>query len=132
MAAPADLSKLRIDRNAPAAPLRKAILRNLALFALAIVVIVAGAAIVRARSVPVVQVVTASAGSGSGAVAGATTSVTANGYVVARTKASVSAKTAGRLAYLGVSEGSFVQRGQVIARLDNADYAATVLSEVFL
>jgi len=31
--------------------------------------------------------------------------VTANGYVVARTKASVSAKIAGRLAFLGVSEG---------------------------
>jgi RND family efflux transporter MFP subunit len=50
--------------------------------------------------------------------------VTANGYVVARTKASVSAKTAGRLAFLGVSEGSMVRRGEVIARLDNADFLA--------
>jgi RND family efflux transporter MFP subunit len=52
--------------------------------------------------------------------------VTANGYVVARTKASVSAKTAGRLAFLGVSEGSFVRQGTVIARLDNADFQAAV------
>jgi HlyD family secretion protein len=43
---------------------------------------------------------------------------------VARTKASVSAKTAGRLAFLGVSEGSFVRQGDVIARLDNADLQA--------
>jgi RND family efflux transporter MFP subunit len=45
---------------------------------------------------------------------------------VARTKASVSAKTAGRLAFLGVSEGSYVHRGEVIARLDNADLQASV------
>jgi len=45
---------------------------------------------------------------------------------VARTKASVSAKTAGRLAFLGVSEGSYVKRGSVIARLDNADLQAAV------
>jgi RND family efflux transporter MFP subunit len=56
----------------------------------------------------------------------AATSVTANGYVVARTRASVSSKVPGRLAYLGVSEGSPVRRGQVIARLENADYQAQV------
>ena len=79
----------------------------------------------RARGVPVIQVVTASAGTGGGAAGGAT-SVTANGYVVARTKASVSAKTAGRLTFPGVSEGSHVTQGEVIARLDNADYQAAV------
>ena len=50
----------------------------------------------------------------------------ANGYVVARTKAAVSAKIPGRLAMLNVSEGSRVEKGAVIARLDNADYAAAV------
>jgi RND family efflux transporter MFP subunit len=38
----------------------------------------------------------------------------------------VSAKIPGRLAFLAVSEGSSVQQGEVIARLDNADYAAAV------
>jgi RND family efflux transporter MFP subunit len=71
-------------------------------------------------------VVASASSTGGGAGAGGATSVTANGYVVARTKASVSAKIAGRLAYLGVSEGSHVQRGEVIARLDNADYDAAV------
>jgi RND family efflux transporter MFP subunit len=33
---------------------------------------------------------------------------------------------AGRLAYLGVSEGSLVRQGEVIARLENADYEAQV------
>src|SRR5436190_1216135 len=80
----------------------------------------------RARAVPTVKVLTVSASSGSGTPSAGATSVTANGYVVARTKASVSAKTAGRLAYLGVSEGSMVTRGQIIARLDNADFQAAV------
>jgi HlyD family secretion protein len=128
MAAPADLSKLRIDRGAPSAPVGKAFMRNLILFAAAVVVIGATVAIMRARAVPTVQVLTvsASSGGGRGAPSAGTTSVTANGYVVARTKASVSAKTAGRLAYLGVSEGSIVRRGQIIARLDNADFQAAV------
>jgi RND family efflux transporter MFP subunit len=129
MAVPADLSKLRIDRDVQApAPVRKALVRNVALFVGALMIVAATVTFLRVRSVPTVQVVTASAGSGTGGGSGAagTTSVTANGYVVARTKASVSAKTAGRLTYLGVSEGSFVRRGAVIARLDNADYQATV------
>lgn len=125
MTTPADLSRLRINRDAPSAPEKKALVRNIALFLVTIVVVVAAVMFMRARGVPVIQVVTASAGTGGGAAGGAT-SVTANGYVVARTKASVSAKTAGRLTFLGVSEGSHVTQGEVIARLDNADYQAAV------
>jgi RND family efflux transporter MFP subunit len=127
MAAPADLSKLRINRDAPPPAVRKAVIRNFVL--LAAVVVVGGGVVlaIKARSVPVVQVATVSVSTGGGSAAsGGATSVTANGYVVARTKASVSAKTAGRLAFLGVSEGSFVHQGDVIARLDNADYQAAV------
>ena len=128
MAGPADLSKLRIDRDTSAAPVRTVFVRNLVLFAAAVVLVAVTVVVLRARSVPVVQTMTADAntGIGSGATSSGATSVTANGYVVARTKASVSAKTAGRLAYLGVSEGSFVRRGDVIARLENADYQAGV------
>jgi RND family efflux transporter MFP subunit len=128
MTAPADLSKLRINRDAPSGPEKKALTRNLLLFLGAIIVVAVTIAMFRGRAVPEVQVVTVSAsvGNGSSGGAGGATSVTANGYVVARTKASVSAKIAGRLAYLGVSEGSVVRRGDVIARLDNADYQATV------
>src|SRR5215207_302083 len=119
MAAPADLSKLRIDRSTPPAPVRRALTRNLVIFGVALILVAATAVTLRARAVPTVQVVTATAsGASGGASAGGATSVTANGYVVARTKASVSAKTAGRLAFLGVSEGSVVRRGDVIARLD--------------
>jgi RND family efflux transporter MFP subunit len=122
----ADLSKLRINRDQPPPGVRKALIRNLILLIIAIAVIGGGVLYLKASSVPSVQVVTVSAGGGAGAAATGATSVTANGYVVARTKASVSAKTAGRLAFLGVSEGSFVHAGDIIARLDNADYQAGV------
>jgi RND family efflux transporter MFP subunit len=126
MAAPADLSKLRINRDAPPAPVQSALRRNLILFGAALVVVAVTGYLLKSRAVPVVQVATATVGGGGGSSGGGATTVTANGYVVARTKASVSAKTAGRLAFLGVSEGSYVNRGQVIARLDNADFQASV------
>jgi RND family efflux transporter MFP subunit len=126
MAAPADLSKLRIDRGAPPAPVKRALGRNLIIFAVAVVVVAVTMIVLRARAVPTAQVATAAASGGAAGGAAGATSVTANGYVVARTKASVSAKTAGRLAYLGVSEGSYVHRGEIIARLDNADFQAAV------
>ncbi|MDB4883686.1 MAG: efflux transporter, family, subunit [Gemmatimonadetes bacterium] len=125
MTAPPDLSKLRINRDAPAAPVRRALGRNVVIFGAALVVIAATAFTLKSRAVPTVQVATAATSGSAGSAVGAT-SVTANGYVVARTKASVSAKTAGRLAFLGVSEGSYVRRGDVIARLDNADFQAGV------
>src|SRR5512144_2086049 len=121
---PHDLGKLHIDRDAPPA-VRRAFTRNLVLAAAAIALV--GGVLLFARrggAVPV-QVVVATATSGSGGAPG-NASVTANGYVVARTRASVSSKVAGRLAYLSVSEGSFVKRDQVIARLENADYQAQV------
>jgi HlyD family secretion protein len=124
---PPDLSKLRINRGAPSPPLRRALKRNLVLL-LGAIIIFGGAFVVlgRGRAVPVQTAVAVpiSGASGSGSGAGAGTSVTANGYVVARTRASVSAKLAGRIAELRVSEGSTLKRGEVIARLDNADYQA--------
>ena len=82
----------------------------------------------RGRSgVPVQTVVATPVSSGGGGAAEAgSVSVTANGYVVARTRASVAAKVPGRLASLAVDEGTAVRRGEVIARLENADYDAAV------
>jgi len=127
-----DLAKLRIDRDEPPPGLRRALWRNLVV-ALIGVGLVAGLIVFlrgnRAAPVQVFPVTLGASGrggaSGAGAGAGAT-SVTANGYVVARTRASVSAKLAGRLAELKVSEGSFVRQGEVIARLESADYQAQV------
>ena len=124
-----DLSKLRIDRDTPPPGVRRAVIRNGIfagiVFGLAAVVFL----VLRQRSIVPVQtiVVTASADPGAkGGSPGAATSVTANGYVVARTRAAVSSKVPGRLAYLGLSEGSHVNDGEVIARLENGDYEAQV------
>lgn len=123
-----DLGKLRIDRDTPPPGVRRAVMRN-AIFAVIVFGLVAVVLFVlRQRSTVVVQtiVATASADPGAKGNAGGATSVTANGYVVARTRAAVSSKVPGRLAYLGVSEGSFVNNGDIIARLENGDYQAQV------
>jgi RND family efflux transporter MFP subunit len=119
-----DLSKLIIRRDTPPPAVRRALVRSIALAVIAVVIIGTVALVLRAGNVPEVQVAVASAAGASGGGGGA--SVTANGYVVARTRASVSSKIPGRLAALNVSEGSFVRAGEVIARLDNADYQAGV------
>ena len=137
MAAPQhDLSKLRIDRDTPPPGVKRAVVRN-AIFAAVFFGLGAAVYVVmQRRSVPVVQTVVAAApdpgaggaggANGGNGGSGGNASVTANGYVVARTRAAVSSKVPGRLAYLGVTEGSFVERGQLIARLENADYDAQV------
>src|SRR6185503_5367761 len=117
------------NRDDPPPAVKRALGRVLWITGAAILVFAVVLLVARRGGAVPVQVVTVSAttggtgavGGGSGAVA-----VVANGYVVARTKAAVSAKIPGRRAVLSVSEGSVVQKGQIIARLDNADYAAAV------
>jgi RND family efflux transporter MFP subunit len=48
----------------------------------------------------------------------------ASGYVVAQRKAAVSSKSTGRLAFLGVEEGSRLKKGEVLATLENEDLMA--------
>ena len=49
----------------------------------------------------------------------------ASGYLVARHRATLSSKVLGRVAWLGVEEGSRVAKGQVLARLEAADLQAS-------
>jgi RND family efflux transporter MFP subunit len=53
------------------------------------------------------------------------TLLNASGYVVAQRKAAVGSKVTGRLVSLYVEEGSRVKAGQVIARLESEDVAAS-------
>jgi RND family efflux transporter MFP subunit len=50
--------------------------------------------------------------------------VTASGYLVARTRATLSSKVLGRVSWLGVQEGSRVTKGQTLARLESPDLEA--------
>lgn len=126
----ADLSKLRINRDDPPPAVRRALGRVLWLVGAAVLIVVVLMLVLRRGGAVPIQIVTvSSSGGGTGAAAGGgegTVAVVANGYVVARTKAAVSAKIPGRLAMLNVSEGSRVEKGEVIARLENSDYAAAV------
>ena len=120
-----DLASLRIDRDAatPQPPGRR---RGaaIAIAACAIVAIAAALFLSRGRATEV-QVASVSVSGGAGA---ADAGISANGYVVARTKASVSAKVPGRMEYLGVHEGSHVRRGDVIARIESGNQQASVRS----
>jgi RND family efflux transporter MFP subunit len=120
---PPDLSQLRINRDQPAEPPRRGRMIG-AIVAVVVVAVAVTAFVLFGRSRPLeVKVATASA-TGGGEILGE--GISANGYVVARTKASVSAKIPGRLEYLGVREGSNVKRGEVIARIESADYQAAL------
>jgi HlyD family secretion protein len=50
--------------------------------------------------------------------------LTAGGYIAAKRKATISSKISGRIEYLEVEEGDFVKGGEVIARLDSAEFRA--------
>jgi RND family efflux transporter MFP subunit len=118
-----DLSKLKIRRDEPSPSARRALRTAAWIAGFAVVFVVVVLVVVRGTggvqvTVGLAQVVGGQSGSSLG--------ITANGYVVARTKASVASRISGRLVYLGVEEGSVVTQGDTIASLENADYKAVV------
>lgn len=60
------------------------------------------------------------------ATAAAVAGASANGYIVARTRAALSADTPGRIVEMNVREGAVVKRGEVVARLYADEYAAAL------
>jgi RND family efflux transporter MFP subunit len=119
-----ELASLRIDRGRRG----RSRWRWPILFLVPVVVGLAALYVLRARAAfRAVEVETVQAAvAGPEAVAAGEPILTASGYVVARRKAVVSAKIQGRLATLRVEEGSRVERGEVLARLESQDYEAQV------
>jgi RND family efflux transporter MFP subunit len=116
-----DLSRLSIDRAAARAPRRRS-WRWLWVAAAAVLLALAAFAfsngVGRPVTVETASVVTVYPSQ-------AFTVLNATGYVVAQRKASVASKATGRLEWLGVMEGSRVKQGEVIARLESRDVAAS-------
>jgi RND family efflux transporter MFP subunit len=122
---PPDLAELRIDRTPPPRRGVPGWLRAVVVFVAVAVVGFFALRLSRGSAAVTVTAGTAEA-TGGGSATGA--GISANGYVVARTKASVSSKILGRLAWIGVTEGSQVRLNQIIARLESADYEAALLA----
>jgi len=119
-----DLDSLKIDRSAES---RRGPWRWPLLLLVPGLLALGGLYLLRARQAlgAPVEVVRASLVQAGGEAPGEQL-LTASGYVVARRKAVVSAKIQGRLADLRVEEGDRAERGEIIARLESADYAAQV------
>jgi HlyD family secretion protein len=54
----------------------------------------------------------------------ASTILTASGYIVARSKAEISPKTVGRIAWINLEEGQRVKKGELVARLEAQELVA--------
>jgi HlyD family secretion protein len=98
--------------------------------ALAVVILAAGAGLLAWRSSAAfarveVETVTPTI-ERTGSPAAGTPMLTASGYLVARREAIVSSKIQGRLAELNVEEGSEVQGGDILAKLESDDFVAQV------
>ena len=114
------LGSLKIDRgpdDAPSAPRSR---RHVVLIAVAamLVVALAVALLSRDRAVVVRTVTARAAGGAAGSV------LDASGYVVARRRATVSSKVTGKVVELMIEEGSRVEEGQVLARIDDSNLRA--------
>lgn len=117
-----DLSSLRINRGTEYKPPRK--WWKWALASSVIPLLLLGYFLLMRSVTPGLTVQIGSATTITGSQAQAL--LTASGYVVAQRRAAVASKATGRLAFLGVVEGDRVKTGQIIARLENEDFAAEV------
>jgi RND family efflux transporter MFP subunit len=92
--------------------------RTLVIAAVGLAVIAAAVIVIATRSAPT-EVTVASARPAP--AAGSQTVLNASGYVTPRRRATVAAKITGRVTDVLVDEGMVVERGQVLARLDDSD-----------
>jgi RND family efflux transporter MFP subunit len=119
-----DLSSLRIDKSKKTSDRPPSKVWTWLLVAAVAIGLVAGYFLLRDRLTPSMSVRVVSATLVTGNEASA--NLVASGYVVAQRKAEVASKATGRLEFLGFEEGDLVKSGQVIARLENRDFGATL------
>jgi HlyD family secretion protein len=122
LSSPPDLAKLQIDRGAKSfSPRRRRRWIKWAVFAAILAALVAVFALRSANAPATVEVATVTSAFPSQGF----TILNATGRVSAWRKAAVSTKATGRLEWLGVQEGTRVKQGEVIARLESMDVAAS-------
>ncbi|MEO8991922.1 MAG: biotin/lipoyl-binding protein, partial [Nitrosospira sp.] len=118
-----DLTRLKIDRSSTAvAHARKRRIPLAAWLTIAVMLVVLGILYFRSGMAVEVESSTVTTAYPSQSF----TLLNATGYVVAQRKAAVASKATGRVEWLGVTEGSMVKEGEIIARLENTDVSATM------
>ena len=118
----ADLSALRIDRDEP--PRGRRLLWVVVATALAVGVAAvliwarrSGSVTLRPPEVTTTRIALVTPTQAS-------TVLTASGYIVARSKAEISPKSVGRIAWLNLEEGQRVKKGELVARLESQELEA--------
>jgi HlyD family secretion protein len=119
------LRSLKIDRGAVTSPLTKNRSPKLLLLVISAVVALLALGYVFLFS-PVKTISLAPVRVESGGGSGNESVLSASGYVVAHHKIAVGAKVMGRVAWIGVEKGDTVQAGQVLVRLEDAEFRAQV------
>lgn len=109
------LKQLRIDRSEPEVRSRGWI----AALVIGLALVLAAGAWWWLRGGAVIEVEAATAAAPSSAAAGSTAVLQATGYVVARRQATVSAQITGTLTQVLIEEGERVEKGQVLATLED-------------
>ncbi len=121
-----ELEGLRIERTPPPGPKKRPGAR---LIILAAIVAIGAAAVITAYelhdSAPLVQVTRVMAAQ---IPAGEDNAVVLNatGYIIAHHQIQVASKVSGKVAWIGVEEGSEVKKGEVLVRLEDTEYRAQV------
>ena len=118
-----DLSKLKIDRNG-ATGLTKRKRKSGLMVTLVVAIVSVLFLIVYFRSITAIEIESATVTTAYPSQS--FTLLNATGYVVAQRKAAVASKATGRVEWLGVTEGSKVKKGEIIAQLENKDVSATM------
>ncbi len=118
------LDELRIDRSALSEPKPKGpwIVGLLA----GLVLIAFGAWWLMRPKALAVRVVLAKPGADASPIGGGRTVLNASGYVMPRREATISSKVTGKVTEVLVEEGKRVEKGQVLARLDDSNIRSTL------
>ena len=118
-----DLSKLKIDRDGTTG-LTNRKRKSGFMATLVVAIVLALLLIVYFKSITAIEIESATVTTAYPSQS--FTLLNATGYVVAQRKAAVASKATGRVEWLGVTEGSKVKKGEVIAQLENKDVSATM------
>ena len=117
------LNQLRIDRTQPPPSTGQA---KWWIIAAAVLMAAVGVwYLLRPTGLPITTAVAQALPSGSKTNAGASL-LDASGYIVARRRATVSSKVTGKIVKVMLEEGQRVEEGEVIARLDDANWRASL------